>query len=80
MKCFRNLLGTSELSKGYWQIKLNQKQRLKLESGYFNSDLCLFGLITAPATFSRLLRRVLSDMDNVDNFIDDILVYTMTFE
>ena len=39
-----------------------------------------FGLVTAPATFSRLMRRVLSDMDNVDNFIDDIIVYTMTFE
>ena len=45
-----------------------------------------FRLITAPATFSRLMRRLIcmrkifSDMYNVDNFIDYILVYTMTFE
>ena len=39
-----------------------------------------FGLVTAPATLSHLVRRFLSDMDIVDNCIDDILVYTMTFQ
>ena len=37
-----------------------------------------FGLVTAPATFSRLMRKVLHGMPNVDNFIDDILVFTET--
>ena len=39
-----------------------------------------FGLVTAPATFSRLMRKVWHGMSNVDNFIDDILVYTETLE
>jgi hypothetical protein len=39
-----------------------------------------FGLVTAPATFSRLMRRVLHGMENVDNFIDDILLYSNTFD
>lgn len=38
-----------------------------------------FGLVTAPASFSRLMRLVLKDMDNIDNFIDDIIIFTMTF-
>ena len=38
------------------------------------------GLVTAPATFSRLMRWILSDMNTVDNFTDDIFVYTTTFE
>lgn len=39
-----------------------------------------FGLVTAPATFCRLMRLVLQDLSNVENFIDDILIYSMTFE
>ena len=39
-----------------------------------------FGLVTAPATFCRLMRNVLHNMTNVDNFIDDILVYAESYE
>lgn len=39
-----------------------------------------FGLVTAPATFSRLMPKVLFEMENVDNFIDDIIIFTQTFE
>lgn len=39
-----------------------------------------FGLGTAPATFSCLMRKVLFEMINVDNFIDDITIFTQTFE
>ena len=35
-----------------------------------------FGLVTAPATFCRLMREVLYNFSNVDNFIDDILILT----
>jgi hypothetical protein len=39
-----------------------------------------FGLVTAPATFSRLMRKVLHGLENVGNFIDDILIYTRTLD
>ena len=39
-----------------------------------------FGLVLAPATFSRLMRNLLKGMDNLDNFLDDILVFTETFK
>ena len=39
-----------------------------------------FGLVTAPATFCRLMREVLYNIPNVDNFIDDILFFTHTFD
>lgn len=39
-----------------------------------------FGLVTAPATFSRLMPKVLFEMENVDNFTDDIIIFTQTFE
>ena len=36
--------------------------------------------MTAPATFSRLMRKVLNGLQNVGNFIDDILIYTRTLD
>lgn len=35
-----------------------------------------FGLVTAPATFSRLMRKLLYGMTNINNFIDDIIIFT----
>jgi len=35
-----------------------------------------FGLVNAPATFSRLMRRVLRDSQNLDNYLDDVLTHT----
>jgi len=35
-----------------------------------------FGLVNAPATFSRLMRRVLRDSQGLDNYLDDVLTHT----
>jgi hypothetical protein len=37
-----------------------------------------FGLVNAPATFCRMMRKVLKGLDHWDSFIDDIFVYTVT--
>ena len=39
-----------------------------------------FGLINAPASFSRVMRTVLRGMKHVNNFIDDILIRTETWD
>lgn len=39
-----------------------------------------FGLVNAPATFSCLMRKLLQGMIGVENFIDDVIVFTDTFE
>ena len=67
-------------SKGYWQVKLTDASRPKTAfrtgKGLFQLRIMCFGLVTAPATFPRLMCKVLHGMSNGDNFIDDILVYT----
>jgi hypothetical protein len=73
-----------DLSKGYWQVPLTQSSRpvtaFQTPQGLFQFTKMPFGLVTAPATFCRLMREVLHNLANVENFIDDILVYTETFE
>lgn len=74
----------NDLSKGYWQIKLTESSKPKTvfrtSKRLFQFRVMPFGLVTAPATFSRLMRKVLFEMKNVDNFVDDIIIFTQTFE
>ena len=40
----------------------------------------LFGLVNSGATFCRLMRKVLSQLPNVDNFVDDMWLFTKIWE
>jgi len=70
-----------DLSKGYWQVPVREKDR------DFTTFICHrrllrfrfmpFGLVNAPATFSRLMRRVLRNSQNTDNYLDDVLADTL---
>ena len=39
-----------------------------------------FGMKSSGAILVRGMRQLLSDMDNVDNYIDDLIVYTKNWE
>jgi len=39
-----------------------------------------FGLTNAPATFQRLMEQTLDNIPNVIVFIDDIIIFSATFE
>jgi hypothetical protein len=69
-----------DLSKGYWQVPMaeqaKEKTAFSTPFGLFQFRVMPFGLVNARATFSRLMRKLLAELDNLDNFIDDILVYT----
>ena len=73
-----------DLSKGYWQIPLHDQAKEKTAfitpDGLYQFRTMPFGLVNAPATFSRMMRTMLRGMSNIDNFIDDILVHTKTWE
>lgn len=73
-----------DLSKGYWQVPLTERAKeltgFVTTNGNFRFKVMPFGLVNAPATFCRLMRKVLRDLSNTDSFVDDILVYTETWE
>lgn len=68
-----------DLLKGYWQVKLIDDLKLKIVfrigKGLFQFRVMFFGLVMVLVIFLRLMCKVLYGMENVDNFIDDILVY-----
>lgn len=49
-------------------------------SGLFQFTTMSFGLVNAPATLNKLMRKLLHGMNEVDNFIDDILISTDTWK
>ncbi|XP_033728194.1 uncharacterized protein LOC117317492 [Pecten maximus] len=73
-----------DLSKGYWQVPMAKTSKPKTAFttpvGLFQFTVMPFGLVNAPATFCRLMRKLLYGMSNIESFIDDILIYTQTWE
>ena len=73
-----------DLTKGYWQVPVKETAKpytsFLTPSGLYQFRVMPFGLVNAPATFSRMMRRVLQGLENTDNFIDDILIHTKSWD
>ena len=73
-----------DLKSGYWQIVVDPEDRHK--TAFMTRDglyeFMPFGLTSAPATFQRLMDRVLSDLlwHKVMVYLDDIIIYSETWQ
>lgn len=69
-----------DLSKGYWQIPVKREDRHKTAFqtplGLFQWVRMPFGLVTAPATFARMMRALQLDKSAI-SFFDDVLIYSV---
>jgi hypothetical protein len=70
-----------DFSKGYWQIPMNEKDIHKTafvtHNGNYHFKKMPFGMINATATFTRMMRKLLDKLANVDNYVDDVLEHTI---
>lgn len=71
------------LAKGYWQLSLDDSSKkitaFQTPLGLYQFTVMPFGLVNASASCSRLMQKLLEGMQCVDNFIDDVIIYTSTF-
>ena len=78
---------TLDLKSGYWQVPIAEQDKKKTafrtSSGQlFEFNQVSFGLCNAPATFSRLMDRVLAGLhwETCLFYLDDIIVFSSTWE
>ena len=78
---------TLDLKSGYWQVPImerdKEKTAFRTSSGQlYEFNQVPFGLCNAPATFSRLMDRILSGLHWETSlfYLDDIIVFSSTWE
>ncbi len=72
-----------DLLKGYWQVPLSKRAQeisaFVTSSGLYSYKVMPFGLKNAPATFQRLMNRVVSGLKGCAVYLDDLVVYSDTW-
>ncbi len=72
-----------DLLKGYWQVPLTSRAQeisaFVIPSGLFSYKVMSFGLRNAPATFQRLMNRVIASLEGCAVYLDDVVVYSDTW-
>lgn len=75
---------TLDLSKGFWQIAMKKedigKTAFVTPDGHYELIRMPFGLKNASATLVKGLRKLFEDVDNVDFYVDDIIIYNESYE
>ena len=78
---------TLDLKSGYWQVPITEQDKAKTafrttSRQLFKFNQVPFGLCNAPATFSRLMDRVLASLhwETCLFYLDDIIVFSSTWE
>jgi hypothetical protein len=70
-----------DLASGYWQIKVHEKDREKTAfsspKGHYEFNVMPFGLCNAPATFQRIMDKILEDLISAGMcviYLDDVII------
>ena len=73
-------VSTFDMLKGYWQVPLTQRAReisaFVTPSGLYQYKVMPFGMKNAPATFQRMVNKLVRDIDGCEGYIDDVVIFS----
>ena len=73
-----------DLLKGYWGVPLTERARevsaFCTPNGLYRYKVMAFGMKNAPATFQRMINHIIADIEGVEAYIDDVVVYSQTWD
>ena len=70
-------VSTFDMLNGYWQVPLPQRAR-EISVCYTKRFISVkgpFGMKNAPATFQRMVNKLIRDIDGCEGYIDDVVIY-----
>ena len=66
--------------KDYLQVPLTQRacemSTFVTPSGLYQYNFMLFGIKNAPATFQRMVNKLVRDIDGCEGYIDDVVIFS----
>jgi len=69
---------------GFWQVPLTEEDKVftafVTHKGLHQFKVMPFGLVNAPASFNRIMRKLLYGNDHLDNYVDNVLEHTPTWK
>ena len=72
-----------DLTKGYWQVPISKDSRkytaFQAGNKLYEFNTMAFGLKNAPATFNRMMAKLLGHRSDVVYFFDDVLIFSETW-
>ena len=79
--CGKNFFSKVDFSRGFWQIPMEEDSKeytaFTTPSGCYHLP---FGLVNSPASYNRMMRKLLYGENEIDNYVDDVLGHTVTWE
>ena len=73
-----------DLCKGYYQLSLEEKSRdystFVCKRGLFRFKVMPMGLVSAGASFTRMMNKLLDKTEHLDSYLDDVLCHTNSWE
>ena len=73
-------VSTFDMLKNYWQVPLTQRAReiaaFVTPSGLYQYKVMPFGMKNAPATFQRMVNKLVRDIDGCEGYIDDVVIFS----
>ena len=73
-----------DLLKGFWQVPLTDRAKeisaFVTPYGLYQYKVMPFGMKNSPASFQRLINKVIADLEGCEAYIDDVIIYSDTWE
>ena len=75
---------TLDLTRGYWQMPVaagdQYKTAFTTPYGLYQFKVMPFGLCGAPASFQRLMDKIVNGLDFAAAYLDDLVIFSQTWE
>ena len=80
----KTLFSKIDFCKGFWQIEMDESSKdftgFVGPNGSYRFARMPFGLVNSPSTYNKMMRKLLHGLNDISNYVDDVLCHTVTWD